>query len=72
MTTLRRRSFLAGSLALAGAAALPAIRPARAAAADLDFASALDAALGDPRGPGLLGRADLPHAGAHRAATIRR
>jgi amidase len=31
-------------LALAGAAALPATRPARAAVADLDFASALDAA----------------------------
>ena len=44
MTTLGRRSFLAGSLALAGAAALSAIRPARAAVADLDFASALDAA----------------------------
>ena len=44
MTTLGRRSFLAGSLALAGAAALPASRSARAAVADLDFASALDAA----------------------------
>ena len=44
MTTLGRRSFLAGSLALAGAAALPATRPARAAVADLDFASALDVA----------------------------
>ena len=44
MTRLDRRSFLAGSLALAGAAALPATRPARAAVADLDFASALDAA----------------------------
>ena len=44
MTTLGRRSFLAGSLALAGAAALPATRSARAAVADLDFASALDAA----------------------------
>ena len=44
MTMLGRRSFLAGSLALAGAAALPATRPARAAVADLDFASALDAA----------------------------
>jgi Asp-tRNA(Asn)/Glu-tRNA(Gln) amidotransferase A subunit family amidase len=44
VTTLGRRSFLAGSLALAGAAALPATRSARAAAADLDFASALDAA----------------------------
>jgi hypothetical protein len=44
MSTLGRRSFLAGSLALAGAAALPATRSARAAVADLDFASALDAA----------------------------
>jgi amidase len=44
MSTLGRRSFLAGSVALAGAAALRATRPARAAVADLDFASALDAA----------------------------
>ena len=42
--TLDRRAFLAGGVALAGAAVLPP-RPARAAAADLDFASALDAAL---------------------------
>jgi amidase len=43
--TLDRRAFLAGGVALAGAAVLPA-RPARAAGvADLDFASALDAAL---------------------------
>lgn len=41
--TLTRRGFLSGGLALAGAALAPA-RPARAAAADLDFASALDAA----------------------------
>ncbi|HXA95630.1 MAG TPA: amidase family protein, partial [Candidatus Dormibacteraeota bacterium] len=38
-----RRKFLAGGVALASAALLPA-RAARAAAADLDFASALDAA----------------------------
>ena len=38
-----RRAFLAGGAALAGAALLPS-RPARGAAADLDFASALDAA----------------------------
>ena len=44
MTTLGRRSFLAGSLAMAGGATLSATRPARAAVADLDFASALDAA----------------------------
>lgn len=42
--TLNRRAFLAGGVVLAGAAVLPS-RPARAAAADLDFASALDAAL---------------------------
>ncbi|HJV57400.1 MAG TPA: amidase [Methylomirabilota bacterium] len=41
--TLDRRAFLAGGVALAGAAVLPA-RAARAAAADLDFASALEAA----------------------------
>jgi|HubBroStandDraft_6_1064221.scaffolds.fasta_scaffold70270_2 amidase len=40
---MARRKFLAGGVALAGAALLPA-RAARAAAADLDFASALDAA----------------------------
>ncbi|MEX2221655.1 MAG: amidase [Candidatus Rokuibacteriota bacterium] len=44
-----RRSFLAGGLALAGAALLPA-RAARAAGADLDFASALDAARAIRRG----------------------
>ena len=44
MTPVDRRSFLAAGVALAGAAVLPA-RPARAAVADLDFASALDAAL---------------------------
>jgi len=38
-----RRAFLAGGAALAGAALLPS-RPARGAADDLDFASALDAA----------------------------
>ncbi len=43
MTTLDRRSFLAGSVALAGAALLPG-RTARASVADLDFASALEAA----------------------------
>ncbi len=41
--TLDRRAFLAGGVALAGAAVLPA-RAARAAVADLDFASALEAA----------------------------
>src|SRR5512144_144237 len=41
--TLNRRAFLAGGVVLAGAAVLPS-RPARAAAADLDFASALEAA----------------------------
>ena len=41
--TLTRRGFLSGGLALAGAALAPG-RAARAAAADLDFASALDAA----------------------------
>src|SRR5580704_13585669 len=40
---MARRKFLAGGVALAGAALVPA-RAARAAAADLDFASALDAA----------------------------
>jgi len=40
---LTRRSFLAGGLTLAGAALVP-VRAARAAPADLDFASALDAA----------------------------
>ncbi len=40
---LGRRSFLAGSLAVAGTALAP-WRTARAAAGDLDFASALDAA----------------------------
>ena len=40
---LSRRELLGGGLALAAAALLPA-RPARAAAGDLDFASALDAA----------------------------
>jgi len=40
---LDRRTFLAAGLAAAGAVMLPA-RPACAAAADLDFASALDAA----------------------------
>jgi amidase len=40
---LSRRAFLGGGVALAGAALLPA-RAARAAVADLDFASALDAA----------------------------
>ena len=43
MRRLTRRSFLGGSLALAGATLLRA-RAARAAVADLDFASALDAA----------------------------
>ena len=41
--TLDRRAFLAGGVALAGAAVLSA-RAARAAVADLDFASALEAA----------------------------
>ncbi|HTG10438.1 MAG TPA: amidase family protein, partial [Candidatus Eisenbacteria bacterium] len=40
---LDRRSFLAGSLALAATALAPS-RAARAAASDLDFASALDVA----------------------------
>ena len=40
---LTRRSFLTGSLAVAGTALAP-LRAARAAASDLDFASALDAA----------------------------
>ncbi|HSE04995.1 MAG TPA: amidase family protein, partial [Methylomirabilota bacterium] len=40
---LTRRALLAGGLALVGAALRPA-RPARGAATDLDFASALDAA----------------------------
>ena len=40
---LSRRELLGGGLTLAAAALLPA-RPARAAAADLDFASAVDAA----------------------------
>ena len=40
---LSRRELLGGGLALAAAAFLPA-RPARGAAGDLDFASALDAA----------------------------
>lgn len=43
MSALSRRSLLSGGLALAGAALAPA-RIARGAAADLDFASALDAA----------------------------
>jgi amidase len=46
---LTRRSFLGGGLALAGATVLPA-RSARAAVADLDFASALDAARAIRRG----------------------
>jgi hypothetical protein len=41
--TLTRRSFLAGGVALAGAALGPP-RAAPAAVADLDFVSALDAA----------------------------
>src|SRR5256886_14199525 len=46
---LPRRSFLGGGLALAGATLLPA-GPARAAVADLDFVSALEAARAIRRG----------------------
>src|SRR6266446_10313901 len=46
---LTRRSFLGGGLAVVGATVLPA-RAARAAVADLDFASALEAARAIRRG----------------------
>jgi hypothetical protein len=46
---LTRRSFLGGGLAVVGATVLPT-RSARAAVADLDFASALEAARAIRRG----------------------